>query len=147
MRITDILTEDLVLTGLPGDSKDDILEAMIDLVAKSPKVTDREKVRTAIFDREQIMSTGVGNGAPHRKTEGCRHRRCVRRDGTADRLRLPRREAGPLVFSSWGSARGPHIGSEPHSRLRREEFRNRLLECTPRAGTDLFRQKRYPIDV
>jgi mannitol/fructose-specific phosphotransferase system IIA component (Ntr-type) len=71
MKISDILTNDLVRTGLAGSSKEDIINAMIDLVAASPKVIDREKVRTAIFEREKIMSTGVGNGfaIPHGKTD------------------------------------------------------------------------------
>jgi mannitol/fructose-specific phosphotransferase system IIA component (Ntr-type) len=71
MKISDILTDTLVATGLVGDSKKEIIDAMIDLVASSPKVTDKEKVRKAIFEREEIMSTGVGNGfaIPHGKTD------------------------------------------------------------------------------
>ena len=71
MKISDILTEDLVVTGLEGKSKDEIINHLIDLVSASPKVLDREKVRKAIFEREKIMSTGVGNGfaIPHGKTD------------------------------------------------------------------------------
>jgi mannitol/fructose-specific phosphotransferase system IIA component (Ntr-type) len=35
MKITDILTEDLVMTRLPGSSKEEIIDGMIDLVAQS----------------------------------------------------------------------------------------------------------------
>ena len=52
MKISDILTEDLVVTHLEGNSKRDIIDAMIDIVARSPKVLDVEKVRTAIFERD-----------------------------------------------------------------------------------------------
>ena len=71
MKIGDILTEDMVVTGLVGSTKEDIIDAMIELVSKSPKIIDKEKVREAIFDREKIMSTGVGNGfaIPHGKTD------------------------------------------------------------------------------
>ena len=71
MRISDILTEEVIATGLPGGSKEEIIDAMIDLVASSPKVVDKEKVREAVFEREKIMSTGVGNGfaVPHGKTD------------------------------------------------------------------------------
>lgn len=71
MKISDLLTEDLVITRLTGDSKDDIINALVDLVATSPKVIDKEKVREAVFEREQIMSTGVGDGfaIPHGKTD------------------------------------------------------------------------------
>ena len=71
MKISDILTEDLVVAGLKGSSKNDIIDAMVELVALSPKVVDKEKVRSAILERERIMSTGVGNGfaIPHGKTD------------------------------------------------------------------------------
>jgi fructose-specific phosphotransferase system IIA component len=71
MKISDILEERLVVTNMPQTSKDDVIDAMIELVSQSPKVLDKEKVRTAIFEREQIMSTGVGNGfaIPHGKTD------------------------------------------------------------------------------
>jgi len=71
MKISDILTENLVVARLKGSSKQEIIDAMVDLVAASPKVLDKAKVRTAIFEREKIMSTGVGNGfaIPHGKTD------------------------------------------------------------------------------
>ena len=71
MKISDILTEEFVQTGLQGDTKDDVINALINLAARSPKVLDKEKVRRAIFEREKIMSTGVGNGfaIPHGKTD------------------------------------------------------------------------------
>lgn len=71
MKISSILNEDLIQVNIPGDSKEDIINAIIDLAAKSDKVTDVEKVRQAIFEREKIMSTGVGKGfaIPHGKTD------------------------------------------------------------------------------
>lgn len=71
MKISDLLTEDLVVTNLQGNSKDDIINAIVDLVATSPKVLQKQKVREAVFEREQIMSTGVGDGfaIPHGKTD------------------------------------------------------------------------------
>lgn len=71
MKISSILTEDLIQVNIPGDSKDDVINAIIDLAAKSRKIKDIEKVRQAIFEREKIMSTGVGKGfaIPHGKTD------------------------------------------------------------------------------
>ena len=71
MKISDILDESLVKTRLPGNTKDEVIAEMIDLVGASKKVLDKEKVRDAIFEREKIMSTGVGNGfaIPHGKTD------------------------------------------------------------------------------
>lgn len=72
MRISDILSEQVIATQLAGDNKDDVIEAVIDLAAKSPHVKDIEKVRSAIMEREKIMSTGVGRGVavPHGKCDG-----------------------------------------------------------------------------
>ena len=71
MKITSILTEDLIKVNIPGGTKDDVINAIIDLAAKSDKIKDIDKVREAIFEREKIMSTGVGKGfaIPHGKTD------------------------------------------------------------------------------
>jgi fructose-specific phosphotransferase system IIA component len=149
MRISDILTEDLVVNGLAGESKDEILDAMIALVARSPRVLDREKVRTAIFEREKIMSTGVGNGfaIPHGKT-----------DAVSDIVaafavtKIPidydslDEKPVRLVFLLVGKENlvGPHIKllSRISRLMNKEEFRNRLLETkSPREILELFRQE------
>ncbi len=72
MKISSILTEDLIRVNLPGATKEEVINALIDLVAQSKKVTDISRVREAIFEREKIMSTGVGKGfaIPHGKTDG-----------------------------------------------------------------------------
>jgi fructose-specific phosphotransferase system IIA component len=71
MKITSILTEDLIQINIPGTTKDEIINAVIDLSKNSQKIKDIEKVRHAIFEREKIMSTGVGKGfaIPHGKTD------------------------------------------------------------------------------
>lgn len=71
MKISDILQEDLVSTKLPGKNKEEVLNFLIDLLKNSKKVKDLGKVREAIFEREKIMSTGVGKGfaIPHGKTD------------------------------------------------------------------------------
>lgn len=74
MRISEILKEDLICTQLKGNTKEEIINEMIDILTNSSvaeKVLDKEKVRNCIFEREKIMSTGVGNGfaIPHGKTD------------------------------------------------------------------------------
>ena len=44
MKISDILEEKLVVPNLAGNTKDEIINAMIELVSNSPKVLDKEKV-------------------------------------------------------------------------------------------------------
>jgi len=71
MKISSILNENLIEVDIPGESKDEVINALIDLAAGSDRIKDLEKVRTAIFEREKIMSTGVGKGfaIPHGKTD------------------------------------------------------------------------------
>src|SRR3990172_7337306 len=136
MKIGDILTEDMVITELEGSSKNDIIDAMIELVSKSSKVLDKEKVREAIFEREKIMSTGVGNGfaIPHGKT-----------DAVSDIVAAFAVTANPIDYQSLDdqpvrivfllvgkdSMVGPHIKllSRISRLMNREEFRQKLLEA------------------
>lgn len=149
MKISDILTENLVATGLAGESKKEIIDAMISLVATSPKVMDREKVRKAIFEREEIMSTGVGNGfaIPHGKTDAVSDI-VAAFAVTAEEIDYQSLDEKPvrLVFLLVGkdSMVGPHIKllSRISRLMNKEEFRRRLLEVTSsREIIEMFRQE------
>ncbi|MCS7230330.1 MAG: PTS sugar transporter subunit IIA [Candidatus Kryptonium sp.] len=71
MKISEILNEEFVVVGLDVSSKEDAINALVDLIAKSEKVKNVNKVREAVFEREKIMTTGVGKGfaVPHGKTD------------------------------------------------------------------------------
>jgi fructose-specific phosphotransferase system IIA component len=149
MKISDILTDDLVVTGLQGKTKDDIIDAMIDIVAASPKVLDKEKVRKAIFERERIMSTGVGNGfaIPHGKTDAVTDI-VAAFAVTAEPIDYQSLDEKPvrLVFLLVGKDNlvGPHIKllSRISRLMNKEDFRKRLLEQqTSREIIDMFRQE------
>lgn len=149
MKISDILSEDLVVARLEGETKNDIIDAMVELVAASPKVLDKEKVRAAIFEREKIMSTGVGNGfaIPHGKT-----------DAVGDIVAAFAVTAEPIDYDSLDEkpvrlvfllvARdnmvGPHIKllSRISRLMNKEEFRSRLLTSqSPKQILELFKQE------
>jgi len=70
MKVFELLDEKFILTEFKSDDKEDVINELIDLYKENDKVNDIEKVRTAILDREKIMSTGVGKGfaIPHGKT-------------------------------------------------------------------------------
>lgn len=71
MNIIDVLDRSSVLVQLDAHTKDDVLNRMIDVLKPSLKVKDIEEIRRAVFEREKIMSTGIGNGfaLPHGKTK------------------------------------------------------------------------------
>ncbi len=70
-EIHQLLNRDTVRVGLPGETKNEVLNNLIDLLEGQPGVRDLEKVRQAVFARENVMSTGVGKGLalPHAKTD------------------------------------------------------------------------------
>jgi fructose-specific phosphotransferase system IIA component len=149
MKISDILTEDLVVAGLKGGSKEEIIDAMVDLVATSPKVLDKERVLAAILERERIMSTGVGNGfaIPHGKTDAVADIvaafAVTEKDIDYDSLdEKPVR----LVFLLVGKDNlvGPHIKllSRISRLMNKEEFRKRLLTvASPKDILEMFRSE------
>ncbi len=71
MRVTEILKKDFIISELKGKQKEEVINELVDLFNKDKRVNDIEKVRTAVLEREKIMSTGVGKGfaIPHGKTD------------------------------------------------------------------------------
>lgn len=70
MEIHRLLTPELVRVDLPGRTKREVLDNLIDLLDGQPQVRDLTEIRQAVMDREKVMSTGVGKGLalPHAKT-------------------------------------------------------------------------------
>ncbi len=71
MRVSDYLNEDNIILELKAKDKYELIDKLIDVVAKSDKVLDKEKVHKCVLEREKILSTGVGKGfaVPHGKTD------------------------------------------------------------------------------
>lgn len=60
------LTGDRALL-LDVHSKHEVLDRLIDCLAGSPKVASREELAAGVYEREKLMSTGIGLGIaiPH----------------------------------------------------------------------------------
>ena len=71
MKICDLLSEDKIIPGLKGKTKEEVINELIDLFTEDKTVTDINCVRESVLEREKIMSTGVGKGfaIPHAKTD------------------------------------------------------------------------------
>ncbi len=149
MKITDILTEQFVRTNLAGSTKDEVLNAMIEIASSSDRVMDKSKVRDAILEREKIMSTGVGSGfaIPHGKT-----------DAISDIVGAFAVTSQPIDYKSLDDQPvriifllvgrdnmvGPHIKllSRISRLMNKEDFRKKLLEAaTPQEILELFKQE------
>lgn len=68
MNISEYLHPDLI-AFLDGGSRDNVLEAMVDIADRAGKLKDKEAFHKAIVERENIVSTSVGMGVaiPHAK--------------------------------------------------------------------------------
>jgi len=149
MKITEILSEDVVRTSLPGKTKTEVIDAMVELASHQKKILDKEKMREAIFERERIMSTGVGGGfaIPHGKT-----------DAVSDIVGAFAVTAEPIDYQSLDEQPvrilfllvgrdnmvGPHIKllSRISRLMNKPEFRQRLLRATsPSEILTIFRQE------
>ncbi|MBU2445993.1 MAG: PTS sugar transporter subunit IIA [Bacteroidetes bacterium] len=71
MKISELLNENNVLLDLEAIDKYEIINALVEVVSKSNKVLDRDKVKNCVLEREKVLSTGVGKGfaVPHGKTD------------------------------------------------------------------------------
>ncbi|MBT8042174.1 MAG: PTS sugar transporter subunit IIA [Kiritimatiellales bacterium] len=71
MNLKKVLSPDTVWVDLKADTKQGIIEEMIDRLLAAGKINDREAVLKAVLEREAKMSTGMQNGVaiPHGKSD------------------------------------------------------------------------------
>ena len=153
MKLLNYLKPEYIAIGLTADSKEELLTKMVDLASKNPHVLDKEKVRTAILERERIMSTGVGSGfaIPHGKTDAVSDI-VAAFAVTAQPIDYQSLDDQPvrLVFLLVGRDNmvGPHIKllSRISRLMNKEDFRKQLLQAeTPKDVLEIFRQEEATI--
>ncbi|MDA8424679.1 MAG: PTS sugar transporter subunit IIA [Treponema sp.] len=71
MDLKSVLGPEMVALHLKGRSKEELIDELIQVAARSGKLADAAAARKAVLDRERRMSTGMKNGIaiPHGKTE------------------------------------------------------------------------------
>jgi PTS system nitrogen regulatory IIA component len=71
MKIMDFLGAEAINTGLQATTKKQVLEELLDALVKQGKVTDRKKMLEVLLEREELGSTGIGQGIaiPHGKSD------------------------------------------------------------------------------
>lgn len=69
MKMTDVMRGELMLLPAQATTKEDILDEMVNKLVETGAVDDYETFRQGIADREESMSTGLGDGVamPHAK--------------------------------------------------------------------------------
>lgn len=70
VAIREVLSPDRVLLS-DAVNKVDALETLIDILAGTPQIRDREELGKEVYRREKLMSTGIGSGiaVPHVRME------------------------------------------------------------------------------
>lgn len=71
MKIRELLARESIELNGKGSTKEEILDAMVELMAKSGKISDVETYRKGVYEREQEGTTGIGEGIaiPHCKSD------------------------------------------------------------------------------
>lgn len=72
MRLSDVLTEDNIITEITARDKTAALAEMVMEVVSRTRGLDGHKALEAILDREKLGTTGIGHGVaiPHGKMKG-----------------------------------------------------------------------------
>lgn len=71
MKITEILDKSSIKVGLESIEKEDVLKELVDVLAKVQDIGDKKAILKALVERENLGSTGIGQGIaiPHGKTD------------------------------------------------------------------------------
>jgi fructose-specific phosphotransferase system IIA component len=70
MKLSKFCEEDLMTFDLQGQTKEEVITELVELAAQSTLVRDRDELKSAVLEREKLVTTGVGYGVafPHAKT-------------------------------------------------------------------------------
>jgi nitrogen PTS system EIIA component len=71
MRIMDFLSEKNIAVDLKAKNKRDVIEELVDLLVGTGQVSDKKKMVQILLEREELGSTGIGQGIaiPHGKCD------------------------------------------------------------------------------
>lgn len=71
MKITDILKKENIIFELKATTKAEVIDELIFALADNKQVKDIKKLKEAVLEREEVLSTGIGKGLaiPHCRTD------------------------------------------------------------------------------
>lgn len=136
MELKDWIKADQCMVFKSSSKTEAILE-LIDVVDAKGKIKDLESLKKEIFYREQIMSTGIGQGlaVPHVRFEGASEPIVLlgtRKEGLADYESLddaPVRIVVMIIVGSEQHREYLRILSLVAHKLKNKAFQEELLQC------------------
>ena len=74
MEISKLITLDRVRVPLNAAEKNDVITELVDIIAETGGLNDRNAVLNSVLKREAERTTGIGYGLaiPHGKSDGCK---------------------------------------------------------------------------
>src|SRR3989338_5910117 len=71
MKISETLDKRAIKIGLNATAKEDVLKELVDVLAQVENIGDAKGILKALIERENLGSTGIGQGIaiPHGKTD------------------------------------------------------------------------------
>src|SRR5699024_7892478 len=78
-KLTDITNTQLIDTNLSGETRDEIIDEMIEKLGATNALSSKEDFRESILERETQSSTGIGMNVaiPHGKSDAVKEPRVV----------------------------------------------------------------------
>ncbi|MFH1562676.1 MAG: PTS sugar transporter subunit IIA [Nitrospirota bacterium] len=149
MKLSDVLSLDVIETNLKAKDKDGILEEMVGLLFKAGKIEDEGKILDAVQKREELMSTGIGHGVaiPHAKYDGIKDL-CAAFGRSKNGINFKSLDNEPVhlffMLLSPEDVTGPHIKALAKiSRLLKHHHVRELLKSTdtPEKTLEIIRQE------
>ena len=136
MNLKRVLTKEVITVGLEGNTKEEIIDSLVSLLEKGGKISDVDKVRNCILERESKMSTGMeaGIAIPHGKTDAVKELvACIgiKKEGV-DFKALDGQPSSIFIMTvSPLNKTGPHVQflAEISRVLREAPLRTKLLEA------------------
>lgn len=137
MNLKKLLPVDHISLDLPGGSKSEVIEALVDLAMKSGRIRDRKAVVDSVQEREARMSTGIQSGIaiPHGRCDAVDDLLAcmgISREGV-DFGSLDGKPSRIFIMTISPSTRtvpGIQFLAEMSKILRNEDNRRRILEAT-----------------
>lgn len=133
MLLTELLTPDRIRIPLSARTKEELLRELVELVAQTARIDDADDLLRAVREREEVLSTGIGNGVaiPHGRSASLGELALVA-GVSAEPVEFDALDGRPvrLFFLLVGpeTAAGQHVKvlSRISRLLRQESFRDRL---------------------
>ena len=71
MKIVEFLNEKAITANIKSTTKEGVIRELVDLLAKAEGFRNREELVSVLLNRENLGSTGIGQGVgiPHAKTD------------------------------------------------------------------------------